>query len=187
MLFRSAIRDILAVFDAEVVRFFLLRAHYRSPLNHSDAHLQDARSALARLYTALKVAPAAKDAPATVDWSEPHAVRFKQAMDDDFGTPEAIAVLFELANEVNRGRAHLAGPLRALGATLGLLQRDPLAFLQAGGGTGHSDAAIQQQIDARLAARKARNYAESDRVRKELADAGVILEDSAAGTTWRRA
>ena len=177
------IRDILKVFDAEVVRFFLLRAHYRNPLNHSDAHLQDAKGALTRLYTALK---ARHPAPSPVDWSEPHAARFRQAMDDDFGTPEAVAVLFELANEVNRGRNELAGQLRALGGVLGLLQRDPRAFLQAGGAQGLSDAEIEQKIDARLSARKARNYAESDRIRKELADAGVILEDSAATTTWRR-
>ena len=175
---------LIATFDAEVVRFFLLRAHYRSPLNHSDAHLQDAKGALTRLYTALKAAPAAQGKP---DWQEPHGQRFKQAMDDDFGTPEAIAVLFDLANEINRGRSELAGQLRALGGVLGLLQRDPQTFLQAGVGPGISDADIQSKIEARLAARKAKDYAEGDRIRKELADAGVILEDSAGATTWRRA
>jgi cysteinyl-tRNA synthetase len=178
------LRDILAKFDAEIVRFFLLRAHYRSPLNHSDVHLQDAKGALTRLYTALKGAPAGGG---PVDWSEGHAQRFKEAMDDDFGTPEALAVLFDLANEVNRGRGELAGQLRALGGVLGLLQRDPQAFLQAGGeGSLTDDAAIQKRIDARLAAREAKDYAEADRIRKELADLGVILEDAAGGTTWRR-
>ena len=177
------LRDILAKFDAEVVRFFLLRAHYRSPLNHSDVHLQDAKGALTRLYTALKGAPAG-DVP--VDWSEAHAQRFKAAMDDDFGTPEALAVLFDLANEVNRGAGALAGQLKALGGVLGFLQRDPQVFLQAGGEGGLSDEQIRQQIDARLAARKAKDYAEADRIRKALAELGVILEDAAGGTTWRR-
>ena len=177
------LRDILKSFDAEVVRFFLLRAHYRSPLNHSDVHLQDAKVALTRLYTALKGAPAGD---AKVDWSEAHAQRFKAAMDDDFGTPEAVAVLFELANEVNRGRSELAGQLRALGGVLGILQRDPQAFLQGAGGSGLSNAQIEARIEARLAARKARDYAQADRIRKELADLGVILEDASGKTTWRR-
>ena len=177
------LRDILKVFDPEVVRFFLLRAHYRSPLNYSDVHLLDAKNALTRLYTALKGA----SAPAVaVDWHEPHAQRFKAAMDDDFGTPEAVAVLFDLANEVNRGQQALAGQLRALGAVLGILQRDPQAFLQAGSGKGPADAEIEQQIAARLAARTTRNYAEADRIRQALADQGVVLEDAAGGTTWRR-
>ena len=177
------LRDILKEFDAEVVRFFLLRAHYRSPLNHSDQHLQDAKSALTRLYTALRGAPAAST---VVDWNEPYAQRFKAAMDDDFGTPEAVAVLFDLANEVNKGRRELAGKLKALGGTLGLLQRDPQVFLQAGGEGALTDAAIQAKIEARLAARKAKDYAEADRIRKELLDSGVVLEDAAGGTSWRR-
>ena len=177
------LRDILKSFDAEVVRFFLLRTHYRSPLNHSDAHLNDAKGALTRLYTALKGAPAGVAQP---DWQEPHAQRFKAAMDDDFGTPEAVAVLFELANEVNRGQPRLAVQLKALGGVLGILQRDPQAFLQAGGGGGLTDAEIQRKIDARLAARKVKDYAEADRIRQELAALGVILEDAAGGTTWRR-
>jgi cysteinyl-tRNA synthetase len=177
------LRDILKVFDAEVVRFFLLRAHYRSPLNHSDAHLNDAKGALTRLYTSLKGAPAGF---AQADWNEPHAQRFKDAMDDDFGTPEAVAVLFDLANEVNKGHRELAGQLKALGGTLGLLQRDPQAFLQAGGGAGLTDAVIQAKIEARLAARKAKNYAEADRIRDELLASGIVLEDGAGGTTWRR-
>ncbi len=177
------LRDILAKFDAEVVRFFLLRAHYRSPLNHSDVHLNDARGALTRLYTALKGVPVTD---AKVDWNEPHAARFKAAMDDDFGTPEAVAVLFELANEVNRGRRELAGQLRALGGVLGLLQRDAQAFLQGGVSEGLADTEIQSRIEARLAARKARNYAEADRIRDELLSLGIVLEDAAGATTWRR-
>ena len=177
------IRDILKRYDAEVVRFFILRAHYRSPLNHSDQNLDDARQALSRLYTALKGAPARTP----VDWQEPHAQRFRAAMDDDFGTPEAMAVLFDLANEVNRGNSAQAAQLRALGGELGLLQRDAQAFLQAAPGAALADADIAARIAARLAARKAKNYAEADRIRRELEEGGVILEDGPAGTSWRRA
>jgi len=181
------IRDVLKKYDAEVVRFFILRAHYRSPLNYSDAHLEDARSALTRLYTALKNVEAADVA---VDWEEAHARRFRAAMDDDFNTAEAVAVLFDLANEVNRdGSAALAGQLRALGGVLGLLEREPVVFLQAGVGEadGLDAAAIDTAIAERAAAKKAKDYAAADRIRAELLAAGVILEDSAAGTTWRRA
>ncbi len=177
------IREVLKVFDPEVVRFFLVRAHYRSPLNYSDAHLEDAKAALARLYTALKgYAGAAK-----VDWDEPHAQRFKAAMDDDFNTAEAVAELFNLANEIGRGRKDLAGQLKGLGAVLGLLGRDPQTFLQAGAKGALTDAAIQGKIEARLAARRERNYPEADRIRKELEADGIILEDGVETTTWRRA
>jgi cysteinyl-tRNA synthetase len=177
------IRDVLKEYDAETVRFFVVRSHYRSPLNYSDLHLDDARAALKRLYTALSlVAPQ----PVVIDWAQPHAARFKAAMDEDFGTPEAVAVLFELAGEVNRGKSpEVAGLLKALGAHLGLLQDDPEAFLKAGAGL--DAAAIEAQIAARAAAKAAKNFAEADRIRGELLAQGIVLKDSAAGTTWEAA
>ena len=185
------IREVLQKFDAEVFRFFILRAHYRSPLNYSDVHIDDAKSALTRLYTALKSVPVRPEPVegTAVDWQEPNAQRFKAAMDDDFNTPEAMAVLFDLANEVNKKfDMKLAQQLRALGGVLGLLQREAQEFLQGGVATaGMNELEIQAQIAARNAAKQAKNYAESDRIRKELLAAGIVLEDSAAGTTWRRA
>ncbi|MDD2727637.1 cysteine--tRNA ligase [Malikia sp.] len=180
------IREVLARYDAETVRFFILRAHYRSALNYSDAHLDDARNALKRLYTALASVPAADVA---IDWSDDYAARFKAAMDEDFGTPEAVAVLFELASEVNRSRSpERAGLLRALGSILGLLQEDPTAFLQGGSVAGGLDeAAIQQQIEARAAAKAAKDWPEADRIRKALLEQGVVLKDGPAGTSWERA
>ncbi|MFA6202839.1 MAG: cysteine--tRNA ligase [Gallionella sp.] len=176
------IREVLKQYDPEVVRFFILRAHYRSPLNYSDAHLDDAKKALDRLYTALKSGSASDER--AVDWTEAYAVRFKAAMDDDFNTAEAIAVLFELANEVNRSQSEeSAEQLKALGAVLGLLERDPTEFLQ---GAGSDDAQIVEKIAARNAAKLAKNYAEADRIRKALLADGIVLEDSAAGTNWRR-
>ncbi|MGH8737761.1 MAG: cysteine--tRNA ligase [Burkholderiales bacterium] len=177
------LRDILASFDPEVVRFFIVRAHYRSPLNYSDAHMQDAKAALTRLYTALRGRPAA---PAPVDWNEPHGARFKAAMDDDFGTPEAVAVLFDLANEVNRGSVELAPQLRALGGVLGILQRDAQDFLRSGPGARLEDAEIERRIARRAALKREKNYAAADAERGALAAAGIILEDGPAGTTWRR-
>jgi cysteinyl-tRNA synthetase len=178
------VRDILKRYDAEVVRFFILRAHYRSPLNHTDQNLDDAKQALTRLYTALKGFDVA---PESIDWADTRAKQFREAMDDDFNTPGAVAVLFDLANEVNRSRSEQSARLlKSLAGILGLLGRRAELFLQVGPVT-YTRESIQRLIDARLAARKARNYAEADRIRKELESAGVILEDGPQGTTWRRA
>ena len=196
------VREVLARYDAEVVRFFILRAHYRSPLNYSDRHLDDARQALARLYTALKDHDVAAG---PMDWNEPHAARFREAMEDDFNTPEAVAVLFDLANEINRsGSRPAAVLLKSLAGILGLLQRKPMDFLQGRQfvvvppaqphHTGYppkveiglSSEKIDQLIADRIAARKAKNYAEADRIRKKMLDAGIVLEDTPKGTIWRR-
>lgn len=176
------IREVLKKYDAEVVRFFILRAHYRSPLNYSDKHLDDAKASLTRLYTALRNSEVSAN---NIDWNHPQAVRFKAAMDDDFNTPEAIAVLFDLANEVNKDKsAEAAGLLKNVGAVVGLLQRNVDEFMQ---GEASDGLDVETLIHARIEAKKSKNFAEADRIRKELADAGVILEDTPQGTTWRRA
>ncbi|WP_151447629.1 cysteine--tRNA ligase [Lacisediminimonas profundi] len=183
------IREVLKSYDAEVVRFFILRAHYRSPLNYSDAHLDDARGALTRLYTALKeTRPDALE----LDQGEPHAVRFADAMNDDFNTPMAVSVLFDLANEINRTHdAALARQLRKLAAILGLLQREPQAFLQSGTGSapsGPSDEEVAKLIELRATAKKAKEFAKADGIRADLLAAGIVLEDKPGGVTeWRRA
>ena len=197
------VREILKRYDPEVVRFFIIRAHYRSPLNYSDVHLDDAKQGLTRLYTALRgVAVEAEP----VDWSHPQAARFKAAMDDDFNTPEAVAVLFDLAGEVNKSSAPTdAGLLRTLGGLLGLIQQDPDKFLQAPSANFSGSMTIpllemsgtvtqsfrpeliDGMIKQRAAARKAKNFSESDRIRKQLLDAGIVLEDGPQDkTTWRR-
>ena len=178
------IRDVLKAYDAEVVRFFILRAHYRSPLNYSDAHLDDAKGSLTRLYTALKNTTPSESFDADNDYVR----RFQAAMDDDFDTVQAMAVLFELANEVNKTQnADLAACLKHLGGTIGLLQRDPTEFLQGGSvSDGLSNEEIEALIEARKQARADKNWAESDRIRDELAAANVILEDKGGVTTWRR-
>ena len=198
------IRDVLKEYDAETLRFFMVRAHYRSALNYSDAHLDDARQSLKRLYTALSlVTPSVLPA---IDWADPHAARFRAAMNEDFGTPEAVAVLFDLASEVNRtGSSERAGLLRALGACLGVLQLDPLVFLQRrppakaepkaeAGASGNFTADIvrgPKYIDAliaeRAAAKVAKNFAEADRIRTTLLAEGVVLKDTPTGTTWEAA
>ena len=181
------IRDVLKKYDAEVVRFFILRAHYRSPLNYSDAHLDDARGALTRLYTALD---GVEGDGQPLDWKEEHAARFAEAMDDDFNTPLAVAALFDLVTELNKSKSPvLARQLIGLAAVIGLLERTPQQFLQASvGGESGDDAAITAAIARRAEAKKARNFAESDKIRADLLAQGIILEDKPDGTTnWRRA
>ena len=197
------IRDVLKNYDAEEVRFFILRAHYRSPLNYSDVHLDDAKQSLNSLYRALESVPAEV---AAVDWNEPYAQRFRTAMDDDFNTPEAMAVLFDLSKQVNITKSGSAATqLKALGGVLGLLQEDPIKRSQRSRNivvemnetledftenitvAVHTPELINNLIEARISAKQAKNYAEADRIRKELLAAGIVLEDSASGTTWRRA
>lgn len=182
------IRTVLEQYDAEVVRFFILRAHYRSPLNYSDQHLDDAKAALNRLYTALRGHSVEAVA---IDWQQSQAASFKVAMDDDFNTPEALAVLFDLANEVNKTKSLAsAALLKALAGLIGLLQRDPDEYLQGQANANISadeTLNVDQLIIQRNEAKQSKNFTEADRIRKLLADAGIILEDSPLGTTWRRA
>jgi len=184
------IREVLQQYDAEVVRFFILRSHYRSQLNYSDAHLDDAKGALTRLYTALKDIEADSS---PLDWTETHAARFADAMNDDLNTPLAVAELFELANELNKTKsAATARQLKGLADIIGLLQRTPQQFLQAvpttDDGADDIEAMVVSQIEARVAAKKAKNFAEADRIRTDLLGKGVVLEDKPGGLTeWRRA
>ena len=182
------VREILASYQPEVVRFFILRAHYRSPLNYSDSHLEDAKNALDRLYTALKgnvvtIKPKS-------DWSNIYAKRFMGAMNDDFNTPEAIAVLFDLANETNKKSLKQgASLLKELGGILGLLQQDPQQYFQDDASLGDSaftSEQIENLIQERVTARKEGDYTKADQIRKDLFNAGVVLEDNPQGTGWRR-
>ena len=177
------IREVLARYDAETIRFFMLRTHYRSPFNFSDANLDDARASLRRLYTALD----GLDVPErAIDWQQPQAATFRAAMNDDFNTPLAVAVLFELASDVNRtGSIEAAAQLKGLGATLGVLQQPPRNYLQAGNTLDEST--IAERIAARQAAKQARDFALADQIRRDLLTQGVVLQDSAAGTTWVKA
>ena len=185
------IREVLARYDGETVRFFMLRTHYRSPFNFSDLNLDDARNSLRRLYTALDAVtgpaePAAAGAPEpAIDWQLPQAAAFRAAMNDDFNTPEAVAVLFELAGEVNRTRSPAAAALlKALAGTLAVLQQVPRRYLQAG--SGIDEARIAERIEARARAKKHREFALADQIRQELLAQGIVLQDSPAGTTWMK-
>jgi cysteinyl-tRNA synthetase len=175
------IRDVLQKFDGETLRFFMLRTQYRSPFNFSDAHLEDARTALRRLYTALE---GVEPSNALLDWSQPQASAFQAAMNEDFNTPLALAVMFELANELNRTRSpDTAALLKHLGGVLGVLQQVPSAYMQG----GLDATAIEAAIAARNTAKAAKNYAEADRIRKDLLAKSVELKDGPHGTTWVKA
>jgi cysteinyl-tRNA synthetase len=183
------VREILTRYRPEEVRYFILTSHYRSPLNYDDEHLDNARSALTRLYTALRGLPEAEPAG-----GDAFRDRFYAAMDDDLNSPGALAVLFDLVREINRVRAKdqtaacaLGAELLYLGGVLGILQDDPEGYLRGeGSGEGLSDADIDDLIQRRVEARKSKNWAEADRIRDELQAAGILLEDGAGGTTWRR-
>ncbi len=177
------IRDVLKRYDGETLRFFMLRTHYRSPFNFSDAHVDDARQALRRLYTALD---GVATAPAEVDWSQPQAAQFRDAMNDDFNTPLAIATLFELASELNRTKSTATAQLlKGLAATLGVLQLEPRAFLQTGSAVRADE--IAARIEDRNVAKRAGDYPRADAIRQGLAAEGILLQDSAQGTTWVQA
>ncbi len=208
------VREVLKQYRPEVIRFFILSSHYRSPLNYSDESLNEAQAALTRLYTALRgclkleklleeYEQTTNDTPDEMalefDLSpfadplidENYKARFEQAMDDDFNTPVAIAVLFDLARELNKAKENepqkvtlLATSLKLLAALLGLLQHNPDAFLK---GDEDGDNQIEQQIQARIDAKKAKDWATADKIRNDLKASGIILEDAPDGTTsWRR-
>jgi len=188
------VREILTRYRPETVRFFILNSHYRSPLNYCDENLDEAHAALTRLYTALRGLNLSSPAAEKEAGGEGFITRFEEAMQDDFNTPLAISVLFDLAREINRQKTsneaiakELALLLKRLASVLGLLKEDAEDFLCGGSDESClSPEAIAEWIEKRLQARKAKNWAESDRIRDELKAQGIILEDSAQGTSWRR-
>lgn len=180
------IRTALEQFDAETLRFFLLRAHYRSPINLSEDELRSCHQSLTRLYNALHAVPPTPGH--TIDWQRYEPAHFAQALDDDFNTPEAVAMLFDLANQVQRDKdPQQSAVLQQLGGILGLLQQDPAKFMQKTQGLALTPEQIEQQIELRLAAKRDRNFALADQIRAQLLELGVVVEDSAKGSTWRRA
>ncbi len=180
------IREVLQRYDGETIRFFMLRTHYRSPFNFSDAGLDDARAALRRLYTALDGLGGLDVPVAPIDWAQLQAATFRAEMNEDFNTPGAVAVLFELANEANRTRSpEVAALLKGLAATLGLLQQTPRDYLRAGNTL--DEAGIAERIGARDAAKQARDFVLADQIRTALLAQGIALKDTASGTTWVKA
>ncbi|MEL0056392.1 MAG: cysteine--tRNA ligase, partial [Methylophilaceae bacterium] len=177
------IRSILEHYDAEVVRFFILKAHYRSPLNYSDKHLEDAKIGLTKLY--LTIRDFKGELISKIDWNQPYANKFKQALDDDFNSSEAISILFELANEINKtNSSELLILLKSLAQILGLLSKDPEHFLQ--GNNSKDDVDIELMIKKRNDAKKNKNFQEADDIRANLLEKGVLLEDTPEGTIWRK-
>ncbi len=180
---REVLNKLDAIQGGETVRFFLMRGHYRSEINYSWDTLEDARQTLLGFYIALKDTP---PAAVPIDWSGDYAKRFRAAMEDDFDTPAAFAVLHELRRELNRSNSpQMAGLLRALAGTIGLLQEKPEAFVRGAASGGELD--VDALVAERNAAKKARDFARADAVRKQLDDAGIVLEDKPGGITeWRR-
>jgi len=184
------VREILKLYKGEEIRYFVLASQYRSPLNYSDQLLDTARTALSRLYNTLR----GLDVPSSFDEKDPAVEKFKSAMDDDFNTPEALAVLFDLANQVNKLRAadmdatvKKAAVLKGLANVLGLLESDAEQFLKAGASESDSGADVDALIVARNVARENKDWAEADRIRDELDEMGIVLEDKDGKTVWRRA
>ncbi len=183
------IRDVLQHYDAETVRYFLMSGHYRSQLNYSEENLNQARASLERLYTALRDL----DTTVPAQGGEAFIERFNQAMNDDFNTPEAYSVLFDLAREINRLKAvdltkasALGGVLKQLADVIGILNQAPEAFLQGGADSDEDVAEIEALIKLRNDSRAAKDWANADLARDKLNELGIVLEDGPQGTTWRR-